>query len=340
MKYIVLGTAGHIDHGKTSLIRALTGIDTDRLKEEKERGITIELGFAYLDLPGGHRVGIVDVPGHEKFVKHLLAGAAGIDAVLLIIAADEGVMPQTREHFDICKLLCVKAGIVVITKIDLVNQEWLELIREDVVQLAKGSFMENAPIVYTSATSGIGINELISAVTQLVETVKPREGTVASLLPVDRVFTMKGFGTVVTGTLFSGSLKVGQKVEVLPSGKVGRIRGLQVHGVSVQEVVAGQRSGVNLIGLEKSDIRRGEVITGPGSMESTYMVDVRLFLLPRVKKGLRNRRRIRFHWGASGVSFCWSSTNSIHNKELFPCAHHRRGNHYRCRSTKTKALSG
>ncbi|RLA98911.1 MAG: selenocysteine-specific translation elongation factor, partial [Deltaproteobacteria bacterium] len=229
MKQVILGTAGHIDHGKTTLIKALTGIDTDRLKEEKRRGITIELGFAHMELPSGIRVGIVDVPGHEKFVKHMVAGAAGIDIVALIIAADEGVMPQTREHLDICTLLGVKKGFVALTKIDLVDEELLELAKDEIREFLKGSFLEGAPIVPVSAVTGEGIEEFVRTLDGIAQEVKERSTDGLLRIPIDRVFTMKGFGTVITGTLIAGKLRTGEQVEILPSGLRGKVRGIEVH---------------------------------------------------------------------------------------------------------------
>ena len=251
MKQIVLGTAGHIDHGKTTLIKALTGIETDRLKEEKARGITIELGFAYLDLSGGERLGIVDVPGHEKFVKNMVAGAAGIDLVALVIAADEGVMPQTREHLDICKLLGVQHGLIVLTKIDMVDEEWLELVTEDVAEYVEGTFLEDAPIIPVSGVSGQGIPELKDALAVLVETLdeQPAEGPFR--LPVDRVFTMKGFGTVITGTATGGQIAIGQEVSIYPRGVTAKVRGLQVHNQEVTQARRGPAHGHQLAGRGK-----------------------------------------------------------------------------------------
>jgi selenocysteine-specific elongation factor len=299
MKQIILGTAGHIDHGKTALVRALTGIDTDRLKEEKARGITIELGFAYLDLPGDGRIGIVDVPGHERFVKHMVAGAGGIDIVALIIAADEGVMPQTREHLDICTLLGVQRGIVVLTKIDLVDPELRELAVEDIKDFTTGTFLEGAPIIPVSAITGEGIPQLTAALGQLVEEVKERGVDGLFRLPVDRVFTMKGFGTVITGTLVSGRVKIGGTVEILPTGITAKVRGLQVHGEKVEQAVAGQRTAVNLQGIEKSAIERGEVLLHPGTVEATRLLDGEIIYLSHAPRPLRNGVMLSFHTGTS-----------------------------------------
>jgi len=299
MKQIILGTAGHIDHGKTALVKALTGIDTDRLKEEKERGITIELGFAYLDLPGGDRIGIVDVPGHERFVKHMVAGAGGIDIVALIIAADEGVMPQTREHLDICSLLGVERGVVVLTKIDLVDQDLRELAVEDIKGFTRGTFLEQAPIIPVSAVTGQGLGDLIAALEHLVGQVEERSSAGLFRLPIDRVFSMKGFGTVVTGTLVSGQVKTGDAVEILPSRILVKVRGIQVHNAKVEQAMAGQRIAVNLQGVEKSSVQRGEVLLHPGTVEPTNLVDVEIIHLSHAPRPLKNGVMLRFHTGTS-----------------------------------------
>lgn len=299
MKQIILGTAGHIDHGKTVLVRALTGIDTDRLKEEKARGITIELGFAYLDLPSGRRIGIVDVPGHERFVKHMVAGAGGIDVVALIIAADEGVMPQTREHLDICTLLGVERGLVVLTKIDLVDQELRELAVEDIKDFTKGTFLEGSPVIPVSAVTGEGIEELISALDRMVDQVEERATDGIFRLPIDRVFTMRGFGTVVTGTIISGTVKTGEGVEILPLEIQAKVRGLQVHNEKADQAVAGQRTAVNLQGVEKASVERGAVILHPNTVEPTNLLDVEIIHLPHTPRPLRNGVMLRFHTGTS-----------------------------------------
>jgi selenocysteine-specific elongation factor len=300
MKQVILGTAGHIDHGKTSLIKALTGIDTDRLKEEKLRGITIELGFAHLELPNGDRLGIVDVPGHERFVKHMVAGATGMDLVALVIAADEGVMPQTREHMEICQLLRVKKGLVVLTKTDLVDDpDWIEMVQEDVVQFLKGTFLEGAPIVRVSAVKGEGIEELKQELTKLVATVEPRSSDGPFRLSVDRVFTMRGFGTVVTGTSTSGKLHIGDPVMIYPPGHKTKVRGLQVHSLEVEEVLPGQRTAINLQGIERAIIQRGDVVATPGSLVATHMIDVYLELLRSAPRPLKHRAKVRFHTGTA-----------------------------------------
>ncbi len=300
MKQVILGTAGHIDHGKTSLIKALTGIDTDRLKEEKLRGITIELGFAHMDMPGGERLGIVDVPGHEKFVKHMVAGATGIDLVALVIAADEGVMPQTREHMEICELLRVKKGIVVLTKIDLVDDpDWLEMVQEDIVEFLKGTFLEGSEIIAVSAATGEGIEELKKSLTRLFAEVEPKSADGPFRLPVDRVFTMRGFGTVITGTSISGRLRVGDPVIVYPEGLKSKVRGIQVHGNDVEEVLPGQRTAVNLQGMERALIERGNVLASAGALYPSHMVDVQLELLQSAPRPLKHRAKIRFHSGTA-----------------------------------------
>ena len=297
LKHLIIGTAGHVDHGKTALVRAMTGVDTDRLKEEKERGISIELGFAFLNLPGGRRAGIVDVPGHEKFIKNMLAGAGGFDLVLLVIAADEGVMPQTREHLDIIQLLQVNKGIVVLTKCDLVEQEWLDLVKEDVKDFLKGTVLENAPVAAVSAVTREGISELLDLIDQTVKGIEPKAVLGQPRLPVDRVFTITGFGTVVTGTLLSGVIKVGDVVEVQPEGLSARIRSVQVHGEKVETAEAGQRVAVNLAGLDVEQIERGSVVAGPKMIKPSQRLDVRLLLLNSAARPLKNRARVRFYLG-------------------------------------------
>ncbi len=301
MKQIILGTAGHIDHGKTSLIKALSGTDTDRLKEEKERGITIELGFAALDLPSGQHLGIVDVPGHEKFVKNMVAGATGIDIVVMVIAADEGVMPQTREHMEICTLLGVEYGMVAVTKIDMVDDEWLELALEDIRDFVKGTFLEDAPVAAVSSTTEEGIPEFVKILDDLAAKIPDRPPSDLFRLPIDRVFTMKGFGTVITGTLISGRVRVGEAIMIYPSGITSKVRGIQVHNKSAEEARAGMRTAINFQGLEKEAIRRGEVLSKPGNLVASYMVDVSFHYLASNKKPLKNRTRVRFHTGTSEV---------------------------------------
>ena len=315
MKQIILGTAGHIDHGKTTLIKALTGIDTDRLKEEKERGITIELGFAHMELPGGQLIGIVDVPGHEKFVKNMVAGATGIDLVALVIAADEGVMPQTREHLEICQLLDIKDGLVVLTKMDMVEPDWLELVKEDVADYLSETFLANAPMVEVSAVSGEGIPALKEVLEDLAGRVPDRDRGHFFRLPIDRVFTMKGFGTVITGTTLSGQIATGEEVTIYPGNISSRIRGIQVHNKEVGEVRAGQRTAINLQGIEKIQIQRGDIVAGKDSLRSTYMVDVLLDLLPSSQRKLKNRAKVRFHTGTSEIL---SNVILLDREELAP----------------------
>jgi len=301
LKQIILGTAGHIDHGKTTLVKALTGVDTDRLKEEKLRGITIELGFASLDLSADLHVGIVDVPGHEKFVKNMVAGATGIDILVLIISADEGVMPQTREHMEICTLLGIKHGFVALTKIDLVDEEWLELVKDDVADFTNGTFLEGMPIVPVSSTSGEGIPEFIQTLRDLSADIPSHAPSGIFRLPVDRVFTIKGFGTVITGTLITGSVNVGDTITIYPSLITSKVRGLQVHGENVQTAVAGMRTAINFQGLEKASINRGDILSMAGSLKPSYMIDVSFQYLSSNRKPFKNRTRIRLHAGTSEI---------------------------------------
>ena len=301
MKQIILGTAGHIDHGKTSLIKAMTGTDTDRLKEEKERGITIELGFAALDLPGGQHLGIVDVPGHEKFIKNMVAGVTGIDIVVMIIAADEGVMPQTREHMEICMLLGVRHGLVAMTKIDLVDEEWMELALEDIRDFSQGTFLENSPVLPVSSVSGQGIPELIEALDEIAREIPPRPPSSLFRLPIDRVFTMKGFGTVITGTLVSGKVTVGDTIMIYPSGITSKVRGIQVHNQSADSAEAGMRTAINFQGLDKAAVQRGEVLSSPNALITSYMADLSFHYLASNKKPLKNRTLVRLHTGTSEV---------------------------------------
>jgi selenocysteine-specific elongation factor len=301
MKQIILGTAGHIDHGKTALVKALTNIDTDRLKEEKERGITIELGFAHLKLPSGITLGIVDVPGHEKFVKHMVSGATGIDLVMLVVAADEGVMPQTREHIEICSLLNIRYGLVAITKIDLVDKEWLSLVRSDVSSFLSNTFLKDAPIVEVSSYSGEGITALLEVLDDLAQSAPSREAGNFFRLPIDRVFTMKGFGTVITGTTISGQIRIGDDVTIYPKGFKSKVRGIQVHNKEVTIAGAGLRTAINLQGVEKEIISRGDVVAENDSLRPSYMVDTILEYLESVNKKLQNRTKVRFHYGTSEV---------------------------------------
>lgn len=298
MRNIIVGTAGHIDHGKTALVGALTGIETDRLEEEKRRGISIDLGFAHLELGSKLRLGFVDVPGHERFVKNMLAGAVGVDVVLLIIAADESIKPQTREHFDICRLLGVKAGIVVLTKADLVDAEILELVRLEVEEFVAGSFLEGAPVVAVSSKTGLGIDDLKAALARVGEQVAEKTAAGWLRLPVDRSFSMRGFGTVVTGTLVSGSVEKEDEVEVQPGGKRLRVRSVQVHGKTESKAVAGQRTALNLAGADAAELRRGLTITAAGVLRATRTIDCELDLLESAKP-LKHNAPVHFHAGTA-----------------------------------------
>jgi selenocysteine-specific elongation factor len=300
MKSVVIGTAGHIDHGKTALVKALTGIDADRLEEEKRRGITIDLGFAHLDLtlPGGEtlRLGFVDVPGHERFVRNMLAGVGGIDLVLLVIAADESIKPQTREHFDICRLLGVRRGLTVLTKADLVDPETLAAARLEAVEFLRGSFLDSSqsPMISVSSITGAGLDDLKRELAKAAAQVAAKDSQALARLPIDRVFSMKGFGTVVTGTLISGSIRRDDELEVFPKGKRLRVRGVQVYGQTVDKAAAGQRTALNLAGIEKEELARGMTLAPPATFEATPAVDVRLQLLSSAKP-LKNRARVHFH---------------------------------------------
>ena len=300
MKSVIVGTAGHIDHGKTALVKALTGIDADRLEEEKRRGITIDIGFAHLELPGPGgetlRLGFVDVPGHERFVRNMLAGVGGIDLVLLVIAADESIKPQTREHFDICRLLSLRRGITVLTKSDVVDRDTLEVVRLEVEDFLRGSFLDPAqsPIVAVSSLTGAGIDQLKHALVKVASEVPAKDSTALARLPIDRVFTMKGFGTVVTGTLISGTIHKEEELEVFPGGKRVRVRGVQVHGSAAEQAVAGQRTALNLAGVPTEDLARGMMLVPPDTFHSTSRVDVSLSLL-RSAKPLKDRARVHFH---------------------------------------------
>lgn len=299
MKNVVIGTAGHVDHGKTLLVKALTGIDTDRLKEEKKRGITIELGFAYLPLPNGEKAGIIDVPGHEKFIRNMLAGAGGIDLALLIVAADDGVMPQTREHLEILSLLGIKDGVIAVTKTDLVEPEWVDMVIGEIRQEVKGTFLEDAPIQPVSVVEGKGINELKSLIIEKIGKVPAKSGKAEFRLPVDRVFSVDGFGTVITGTLIEGTLNEGDEVEVYPSGLRTKARNLQVHSKDVETAFAGQRVAVNLARLKKDELMRGDVLALPGSMKNSMMLDVKLNVLKDSKRVIGNGTMVHFYHGAS-----------------------------------------
>lgn len=301
MKHIIVGTAGHIDHGKTTLIRALTGRNTDRLQEEQNRGISIELGFTYFDLPSGKRAGIVDVPGHEKFIKNMLAGVMGMDIVLLVVAADEGVMPQTSEHLAILDILGIQKGFVVLTKSDLVEEEWLELVKEDVGEKVKGTFLENTPIIPVSSTKKTGLEEVTKLIDKLTLEIDDREIDDMPRLPVDRVFSIAGFGTIVTGTLLSGRFRRGDEIQVFPGNKTGRIRSLQVHDEDTLIAYAGQRVAINIAGLKKGEIHRGDVVAPKGSMKETLMLDVKIKLIKDISRSIDNRTRLRLYIGTKEV---------------------------------------
>ncbi|HEU5197254.1 MAG TPA: selenocysteine-specific translation elongation factor [Methylomirabilota bacterium] len=300
IRHVVVGTAGHIDHGKTSLVKALTGTDTDRLPEEKARGITIDLGFAFIEEPD-LTIEIVDVPGHERFIKNMLAGVGGIDLAMLVIAADEGVMPQTREHLAICSLLRIKRGLIALTKTDLVEADWLELVREDLATLTRGTFLEGAPIVPVSSKTGQGMDALRAALRGLAVTVPSRASDQLPRLPIDRVFTIKGFGTVVTGTLMAGRLRVDDRVEVFPGGLQAKVRGLQTHGHAVSDAGAGQRTAVNLQGVERAAVERGNVLGLAATLVPSVLVDGTLELLADAPRPLKTRDRVRFHAGTSEI---------------------------------------
>ena len=300
-RFIILGTAGHIDHGKTALVRLLTGTDTDRLPEEKARGISIDLGFAHLTLPNGDSCGVVDVPGHERFVKNMLAGACGVDAMMLVIAADEGVMPQTREHLDILDLLGVKRGLVALTKIDLVDEDWLTLVTESVSEYLTGRGFGHFPIVPVSARTGAGREAVLAALVGALADLEERPSASAARLPVDRAFTVEGFGTVVTGTLWRGTLRPGDRVVIEPGGIETRVRNVEVHGTSVPAAHAGQRTAVALAGATKESVPRGTWVLAPGSLAPAHMLDLRVRVLADSGKALVQRQRVRFHLGASEI---------------------------------------
>ena len=302
MKNIIIGTAGHIDHGKTALIRALTGKETDRWEEEKRRGITIDLGFTYFDLPSGDRAGIIDVPGHEKFVNNMLAGVIGMDIVMLVVAADEGMMPQTREHVDIMTQLGVEKSIVVLNKCDLVDDEWKELVKEEIKEELIGSVFEKANMIEVSAFTGDGIDNLIKEIVHMTkDEITPKDINTIPRLPIDRSFSISGFGTIVTGTLISGSIKKDDELEIYPIGKKAKIRSIQVHGKDVKECFAGQRSAINISNLKKDEIKRGYVLAPPNSLEETMMLDVKLNVLNSSERILSNRCRLHLFTGTSEV---------------------------------------
>jgi selenocysteine-specific elongation factor len=297
MRHIIIGTAGHIDHGKSSLVKALTGTDPDRLKEEKEREMTIDLGFAFL----GDNITFIDVPGHEKFVKNMAAGVSTIDMVLLVIAADDGIMPQTQEHFEILQLLGVNKGIIVITKIDLVEQEWLELVIEEVKDLVKGTFLEGAPVVTVSNTTGEGIAEVKKTILENIQDLEARSDKGMFRLWIDRVFSMKGSSTVIAGTVLSGSCKLGDTVELFPQQRQLRVRRVQVHNKTIEECVTGERAAINLMDIEKTEIERGNMLAPPGYYKPTYMLNAKLNLLASCPYPLKNRTRVRLHLGTGEI---------------------------------------
>ncbi len=295
----VIGTAGHVDHGKSSLVQAITGINPDRLAEEQRRQMTIDLGFAWLTLPDGESVGIVDVPGHRDFIENMLAGAGGIDAVLFVVAADEGVMPQTREHLSILDLLNVQKGIIALTKTDIVDDEWLDLVEEDVSKLVSVSSLGQSPIVRVSAKTGDGLDELVTSLQNLLQEIPRRKDRGAPRLPIDRVFTIAGFGTIVTGTLLDGAFAVGDSVEIHPGGSKGRIRGLQTHKEKLDHALQGSRVAVNISGIEVDEVERGEVVIKPGSYKTTTMIDVHFRLLADADQDLRHNQEVKLYAGAA-----------------------------------------
>ena len=299
--HFIIGTAGHVDHGKTALIRALTGTETDRLKEEKERGISIDLGFASFRLPGGEVAGVVDVPGHERFIHNMLAGVGGMDLVLLVIDVNEGVMPQTREHLAILRLLGIERGILALTKCDLAEEDWIDIVEEEVREEVAGTFLENAPCCRVSALTGDGLPQLVATICEQLKGISPKDADGPLRLPVDRHFTVSGFGTVVTGTLISGSVAGGDSVEVLPPGEVVRVREIQVHGRKTERASAGQRVALNLAGLDRARIERGAVIGTPGFFEQTGRLDARLTLLPTAPRPLKFRDPVHFYLGTARV---------------------------------------
>lgn len=313
MRNIVVGTAGHIDHGKSALVEALTGTHPDRLEEEKRRGITLDIGFAFLEL-GDISLGFVDVPGHERFVRNMLAGASGFDLVLLVIAADESIKPQTREHFEICKLLGIPRGLVVLTKCDLVEDEVFELVRLETEEFIRGSFLEGAPIVAVSARTGAGLDELRRQLARIAAETPLKDVSRYFRLPIDRAFAMKGFGTVVTGTLIAGEVKAEDEVELFPSRRRLRVRGVQTGGKSTARALAGQRTALNLAGIDHHEVRRGMVLAEPGRFEPTSRLDVRLMLLPSAKR-LKDRARVHFHHGSSETI---AEIHLLSGKELTP----------------------
>lgn len=301
MKHVIIGTAGHIDHGKTSLIRAITGRNTDRLKEEQKRGISIELGFTYFDLPSGQRAGIIDVPGHEKFIKNMLAGVMGIDIVILVVAADESIMPQTREHLSILNMLGIKKGFVVLTKSDLVEEEWIEMVEEEVREEIKGTFLEKSKILRASSATNEGVEDIIKLIDEYAKDLEDKDVDDMPRLPVDRVFSISGFGTIVTGTLLSGKISVGEEIQIFPGTNTARIRTLQVHDEDEDIAYGGQRVAMNLAGIKKDQIDRGDTIAPIESMKDTTLLDVKIKLLKNIDKIIDNRTRLRLYIGTKEV---------------------------------------
>ena len=302
MKNIIIGTAGHIDHGKTTLIKALTGRNTDRWEEEQRRGITIDLGFTWFDLKNGDRVGIIDVPGHEKFINNMVAGVVGMDLVMLVVAADEGIMPQTREHMDILGLLGIKKSILVLNKCDLVDEEWLELVEEEIQEELKGTFLEGAPVVRVSAATGQGLEELTDTIIRVMaDEVEEKDTQTIPRLPIDRVFTLSGFGTIITGTLISGTISKEDVLEMYPIGKECKIRSIQVHGQDKDKCYAGQRVAINLSNIKKKEIHRGCVIAPKNSMKNTDLLDVKLSVLPDSMRIVTNHERLHLYTGTSEI---------------------------------------
>ena len=297
----VVGTAGHIDHGKSTLVTALTGIDPDRLAEEKRRGMTIDLGFAHMTLPSGREIGIVDVPGHARFMRNMLAGAQGLDAVLLVVAADEGVMPQTREHLEILDLLDVRRGLVVLTKVDLVDSDWLELVQAEVIAALEGTSLKGSDVIPVSAPTGRGLRELAEALDGLLEGSQPRPDLGRPRLPIDRVFTISGFGTVVTGTLVDGSIKVGDEMQTMPGGRLVRVRGLQRHNQKVESVGPGSRVAANLSGADKNELSRGDVLANPGTIQPVRRIDATLRVVTSASHAVRHGSELLLHTGTAEV---------------------------------------
>ncbi|MGL5557828.1 MAG: selenocysteine-specific translation elongation factor, partial [Paraclostridium dentum] len=301
MKNVIIGTAGHIDHGKTTLIKALTGRETDTLAEEKKRGISINLGFTYFDLPSNKRAGIVDVPGHEKFIKNMLAGASGLDMVLLVVAADEGVMPQTVEHMDILTFLNIKKGMIVLTKSDTVEEDFRELVKEDIREKVKGTFLEDAEIIEVDSISKKGLDNLINKIDKMTDEIEDKNLDTPARLNIDRVFSIKGFGTVVTGTLIEGKISIDDDLVIYPKELKTKIRSIQVHGEGVETAYAGQRTAINISNVKVEEINRGDVLASPHSLEEAMMLDVRLSVVKHTDAGLKHWDRLRLYHGTREI---------------------------------------